>query len=764
MKEFKQFFRSLILPLIIIVVICSPIIFYNVIVDPYKVFFAVYPMNEFEPNKQIMKMQFILKNKSKFDSFIFGSSRVNFINPDKIPIGNYYNMTYSSGIPFQHFKNIKYMVEKGVPIKNLLIGIDQISFFSSPDYPGMKALMRHNYPINISEKISFFNSYFFIRPLWSEVKANLRKVDSEKTKSIFSDFYRTGTVIPPINDAAKGDLEIEKKINEKIFNFPYDPYQKDPPVEFALAQIDSIVQFSKRHSINLKLFINPIHHISYTNLNLDQYYYCLRKLAEMTEFYDFSGINSVTINNNNYFETSHYHKAVGNLIIGRLFGLPNPQIPNDFGHLVNNTTIDDHIKLHKKQLSEYLSCFEWPIKEDKPDFIEKYKNKSSAPVCSIESINGVSVENTTQTILITTPFIKLQGWAFDRTLPNRYSKVYIALNGKIFETNYGKTREDIAIKFENQNYLNSGWEVSIPSSILEKEIKNCSIYLVSAKELSYSVSKESINMKILYSNKIPENLIELGETNMLSVDLANGDLIKNNPVLISGNYLNLRGWAIENNKKNITGGVIVNVDSVAFLSQFKFSQPNLLSNFNELTNTDAGWGITIPCENLQNGKHELTFKVLNNDRSGYYTTNRNIQIYYNKNININDFTNKNVSYKKTAYAIDVINSERFNKIKTPVIIREKQFRVLGWAIDKPENKVANDVFIKINNKLYLADYGTKRVDISKHFKDNKFMNSGWNITIPVSSIGKGTHKFSVIIISENGTVYTDNKEIPFVIL
>ena len=53
-----------------------------------------------------------MNNKKKYDSFIFGSSRVGKINPLKIENGKYYNMTYSEGLPREHYQNIKFLIMK----------------------------------------------------------------------------------------------------------------------------------------------------------------------------------------------------------------------------------------------------------------------------------------------------------------------------------------------------------------------------------------------------------------------------------------------------------------------------------------------------------------------------------------------------------------------------------------------------------------------------------------------------------------------------
>ena len=53
---------------------------FAVIADPYNIFHVNHPKNNgVEPNKNYMKMHNVLTHPDKYDSFLFGSSRVGFI-------------------------------------------------------------------------------------------------------------------------------------------------------------------------------------------------------------------------------------------------------------------------------------------------------------------------------------------------------------------------------------------------------------------------------------------------------------------------------------------------------------------------------------------------------------------------------------------------------------------------------------------------------------------------------------------------------------
>jgi hypothetical protein len=79
----------------------------------------------------------------------------------------------------------------------------------------------------------------------------------------------------------------------------------------------------------------------------DDYLNYLKSIAKITDFYDFSGYNSITTNNCNYYETSHYRPHIGELIAGRIFKDKNISIPNDFGTWVTKENVDKYLKNKK---------------------------------------------------------------------------------------------------------------------------------------------------------------------------------------------------------------------------------------------------------------------------------------------------------------------------------------------------------------------------------------------------------------------------------
>jgi hypothetical protein len=104
-----------------------------------------------------------------------------------------------------------------------------------------------------------------------------------------------------------------------------------------------IAKIARDHHINLVVFINPIHKTTYLDTNLDQLFAFKKELSVITDYYDFSGLNSITTNNYYYHDTSHYRDMVGDMMMKKMFGYPHVAAPSDFGVLVTRRNVDAHL-------------------------------------------------------------------------------------------------------------------------------------------------------------------------------------------------------------------------------------------------------------------------------------------------------------------------------------------------------------------------------------------------------------------------------------
>lgn len=329
----------------------------NYLVDTYGIFRIDFKNQVVEPNQHFLKARYIAFNPKKFDSFVFGSSRVNAINVSKLKNGKWYNMTYSEGLPAEHLRHLRFFKERGVEIKNVLIGLDDFSYKIDPK-THFDQMLRQPYPPTIGESaLNYYIRYLIRLPDKKVLKSTLQAYQDRKkgVKTYFDhyDFYNTG----------RGDTSfLDEKIEQNPEQYRNDERFKKPSVwrgnriKETLEEIKAIVDFCKTNKINLVIFINPHHHNTYLNSNLPQFFYFKKELAKITDYYDFSGLNSITTDNYYFYETSHYRTIVGDMMLKRIFGYPDVKVPDDFGVKVTKENIDEHLKRQKEEVKKYTNA------------------------------------------------------------------------------------------------------------------------------------------------------------------------------------------------------------------------------------------------------------------------------------------------------------------------------------------------------------------------------------------------------------------------
>ena len=331
MKDYKRF---IILFSLFIVVDLAIIIGININIDNYGIFRTDFSKQIIEPNQNYDKMRYILGHKAKYDSFIFGSSRVGKINPFNIHNGKYYNFTYADGLPEEHLKNIKILLKNGVKIKNILLGLDDFSYRLNPS-DHKKSLLNMPYPSNVFEEVTLFTDYFLRIPNKFTEKDVIQRLNY--------DVENSGR--PICKDC---DIKIDEKplehLKDKKFNVPTHFENKNVYFQNTVSDIKELVKICKENKIKLVIFINPIHKTSYLANNITNFNKFKKELSQFTDYYDFSGLNKITTDNLMYYETSHYRVKVGDMIINEIFNSKHKNYGcNSFGAYVTAYNIDAHL-------------------------------------------------------------------------------------------------------------------------------------------------------------------------------------------------------------------------------------------------------------------------------------------------------------------------------------------------------------------------------------------------------------------------------------
>lgn len=296
-----------------------------------------------EPNRNFLKVEHVLSHPKAYDGFIFGSSRVGAILPSHAQGANFYNMTYSEGIPHEHLLNLRLFLNHGVNIKKVFLGLDDFSYQVSFAKHQQQWITKSHPLATKTSWLSFYRFYFFRFLIQHDKRQFIKKLTAPK-QTMHMDIDNQDSYY----QAILSNRSSFQNNDPRYFNTIH--YQGNTLPE-TLQDIQDIVTLCKKYNIALTVFINPIHHATYQDTNKQLLKKFKISLAKITPYYDFSGPNTITQNNYNFVDTSHYTVIIGDQILKKMDEFENKN--ENSNNLTDNNTYqsDKASSLNVKSLS-----------------------------------------------------------------------------------------------------------------------------------------------------------------------------------------------------------------------------------------------------------------------------------------------------------------------------------------------------------------------------------------------------------------------------
>lgn len=335
--------------------------FYTAYIDTYNVF---HPYNvrftEAEPNKNFIKTKYVVENKDKFNAFVLGSSRVSYIPIDFLPKFfdgeplNWYNMTYSEGIPEENFLTLKTFVEKGVDVKMILMAFDSIAMYANyTDH--QHQFLRMSYQEYEKNPLKYYAQYLIPIPDFSiatQIVRYSKKENIERSKW----FYEYGTNIQ----------DFEVNLEEKTDLSRYETISFDYSETESWKCLQAIKNYCDEKNIELVLVTNPMYITNYKISVEKGYFDFLEKVAGCCEFYNFSCLSKYTTIPNYFHEFSHYKSFVGLEMTKILFGTEAEKkdakqravLNSDDSYLFGMKVTRENYKIVKQRLIRQLEFYD----------------------------------------------------------------------------------------------------------------------------------------------------------------------------------------------------------------------------------------------------------------------------------------------------------------------------------------------------------------------------------------------------------------------
>ena len=355
---------------------------FNVFVDPYGIFplasfsGAKWPKVEMINNVKLHKS--IKVSQLKPEAVVLGTSRSAFgIDPNSNAwhesFKSRYNLSLAGGNTYVTYRYLEHAHTLS-PLKQVIFGLDFFAFNTfrrqASDYRGDFLIVNDDGSYNPHYKNNILSASLLST---DALKSSFNTITSKKKTPIT--ISENGMFIGPIwkDHLHEGFLAMEKLYFQHVYlagkNREYAFINPDTGAS-SLEDFRKLVIYCSQNKIDLKLFISPLHARHQEVIRTLGIWFLFeqwkREIVTIleeenytSELWDFSGYNSITTdsifaNSNNFYrDSTHYHPIIGDMILSRISHNNDNNIPIDFGHILTQQNIEDHLFSIQEEQTRY---------------------------------------------------------------------------------------------------------------------------------------------------------------------------------------------------------------------------------------------------------------------------------------------------------------------------------------------------------------------------------------------------------------------------
>jgi len=359
----------------IIVASVPVIVAFNYFMDPYGIWNApeVGWLNAAKPaetdNELMFKAADVRRHRPV--TLLLGSSRVGFALDPRHPAlaqqGPAYNLSLLGGYIDPILQVYQHALRNHPPATHVIMGLDFFAF-------------NRNAPVPASfDSSRLGRDDITLRDIVSSLLTRDAVIDSFRTAmaTLKTPQFRAFTQ-GMSSDALVRQYEAEHgtpkrfAMSTELYINHRSRYNNLVLSEEAFADFAKIVQLSRDRGIELQLFVHPEHVVLLEAMRVrnvwDTYWTWKRRIAEIAPFWDFSGYNPITTapierGMTLYWDPSHFRKGVGDLVLDRMLGVDNPDLPPDFGRQVTSANLQqwraENERAREKWAADHGDVVQW---------------------------------------------------------------------------------------------------------------------------------------------------------------------------------------------------------------------------------------------------------------------------------------------------------------------------------------------------------------------------------------------------------------------
>ena len=322
---------------------------FNFLTDPFGVFgdkVLDEPSYNMTQNPRTAKIAYMDKHFNEYDSYIVGCSKTSSFPTEKLNEGfdgaKFYNMLMYGGDLFDVELTCRYLIEN-YQVKNLVVnmGLEELVYYNVESDP-IKGQLHAK--VDGSSIPLFYAKHLALNPSYG-----LSKLFSVPARNYLATTDFVFDVSTGVYDKRQRDIEPIGDLGSYLEKYPTFLSNKPnftvlPQVDHCLESIKRIKDMCMANNITLTVVISPLF-----DSELDMYY-CddvrvfLRRLSQITPYWDFSGYTSVSAEARYFYDYAHFRNNVGYMMAAKMFGNDDDiYVPDDFGWYVTPGNIRERL-------------------------------------------------------------------------------------------------------------------------------------------------------------------------------------------------------------------------------------------------------------------------------------------------------------------------------------------------------------------------------------------------------------------------------------
>lgn len=335
---------------------------FNYCVDPYHYFHSTYGEGYYYAspqvtlNDRVRQYEYLKNNHEKYQGVIIGGSKAQGVDAEylsNIAGIKYYNMGVTRGNFLDYYNYINWIAEH-TEIKHVLLYLStlEVGWYTEEERKAEEEGSETPAAIDTSKsKVKEFVSYLYkggVKASWYYLSdmLNGNLVRFEITR------YGTRNDAENLNRRRQDaedyiDTVVNNSLNSAVIRLLYGDAVNMPAIQRNIDALRAIKDICDKSEIELDVVIGNTYVVQAASYEGEEYYDYLRKMAQVTDFWDFGFLNKYNMNPYNFYDNNHMLVSVSEKMIDTMYGIG--QLEN-FGIYVTKDNVEEYIEQRKNVL------------------------------------------------------------------------------------------------------------------------------------------------------------------------------------------------------------------------------------------------------------------------------------------------------------------------------------------------------------------------------------------------------------------------------